>query len=297
MVQERNRPRGERGRVAAAALLTGAFLAGGCLQGIQRVPGPLPPLGGGAPAEDGGPGAPGALAELATVEALVQRHSDPVWVRRPGALDGYALPFYRKRERVEAGTVVRTGHGGQVEVLWPGDASNVVLFDHGALRIANPETEDLLCEFLSVSHSLLNLTPEDRVLLPGGSILRGDPQKPSGPFLLEHFDEQYLRVTNQTKEPALLSYREAEIELRAGESIDLPRLRDTTPRPPHPAAEELAGGKVRIIGRVEPTLGEGAIRLKALRPSEVFSQGQRVRLAPDEEVVFEELGPPPSRIR
>ncbi len=223
------------------ASMTGALSA--CLQRIQRVPGPLPPLGEETPV---GP-------EVSAIEALVQRHSDPVWIRRPNALDDYPLPFYRKRERVTAGTVIRTGFGGRAELIWPGDASNIVLFDHGAVRVANPETDDMLVQFLAVSRSLIYLTPEDRVLLPGGSILRGDPGEPSGPFQLEKINPQYLRLTNQTKRPALLQYREAEIELGPGESIDLPRLSDTSPRSPHPAIEELLGGKVRIVGRVEPT--------------------------------------------
>ena len=273
----------------ALSLLAGltALVSAGCIQRVQRLPGPLPPL-----EDPDGPSEPPALNDVSTLEALVQRHSDPVWIRRPAALDDYPLPFYRKRERVTAGTVVRTGYGGRAELIWPGDASNVVLFDHGAVRVANPETDEMLVEFLSVTRCLIHLTPEDRVLLPGGSVLRGDPVEPSGPYQLEHFDPQYLRLTNQTKRPAQLIYREAEIELGPGESIDLPRLGDTAPRPPHPAQEELQGGKVSIVGRVEPHTDAGSIRMKAVRPSEVFSQGVRVRLAPDEQVTFQELSPP-----
>jgi len=257
-----------------------------CIQELQRLPGPLPPLEQPEPLRDVPP-----PADVSTLEALVQRHSDPVWIRRPGALDGYPLPFYRKRERVTAGTVVRTGYGGRAELIWPGDASNVVLFDHGVVLVANPELDEMLVEFLTVTRALIHLTPEDRVLLPGGSVLRGDPVEPSGPFQLEHFSPEYLRLINQTKRPARLLYRESEIELGPGESIDLPRLSDTAPRPPHPAREELQGGKFSIVGRVEPRIEGGSVRLKAVRPSEVSAQGIQVRLAPSDEVRFQELSP------
>ena len=284
---DRGRARGltRSGLAGFSAWLLLARLSSGCIQRLQRLPGPLPPL---EPRE--APLDP-PINEVSTLEALVQRHSDPVWIRRPGALDDYPLPFYRKRERVTAGTIVRTGYGGRAELIWPGDASNVVLFDHGAVRVANPETDEMLVEFLMVSQALIHLTPEDRVLLPGGCVLRGDPVEPAGPYQLEHFSPQYLRLVNQTKRPARLEYRESEIELAPGESIDLPRLTDTAPRPPHPAQEELQGGKVSIVGRVEPRMAQGAVHLKAVRPSEVSAQGIRVRLAPSEEVRFQELSP------
>ncbi|MAB80678.1 MAG: hypothetical protein CMJ89_15110 [Planctomycetes bacterium] len=261
-----------------AVLCFSALCLSACYSQLQRLPGPLPPLK--PPPEE---------PPVSAIEALVQRHSDPVWIRRPGALDDYPLPYYRKRERVTAGTIVRTGYGGRAELIWPGDASNVVLFDNGAVRITNPETDEVLVEFLSVSRCLLHLTPEDRVVLPGGSVLRGDSVHPSGPFLLEEFDFQYLRLTNQTKLSALLRYREAEVELVPGESVDLPRLGDTAPRSDHPASEELLGGRIRIVGRVQPSVGQGVVRLRATRPTEIFAQGIKVRLAPEEEVFLEEL--------
>lgn len=171
-------------------------------------------------------------------------------------------------------------------MIWPGDASNVVLFDNGAVRITNPETDEVLLEFLAVSRCLLHLTPEDRVVLPGGSLLRGDAVQPSGPFLLEKLGAQCLRLTNQSKLSALLRYREAEVELVPGESVDLPRLQDTAPRSDHPASEQLLGGRIRIVGRVQPFVGQGVVRLDATRPTEIFSQGIRIRLAPEEEVLL-----------
>lgn len=264
--------------------LTALLALSACFVRTQRVPGPLPPLR----------ELPDQLPPTA-LEALVQRHSDPVWVRRPGALDDYPLPFYRKRERVASGTVIRTGYGGRAEILWPGDATSVVLFDQGAVRIGDPELDEALVTFLGVTRALLALTPEDRVVLPGGSLLRGDPVAPAGPFLLERFDSDYLRLTNQTKRPALLAYRDAEVELSPGESIDLPLLPDTAPRPADPAAErlEMAGRRLQILGRVAPRARGGAVLLRAERPSVVESRGTQVRLAPGEEAVFAGLSPAP----
>ena len=128
-----------------AVLFHVALMGSACIQELQRLPGPLPPLEQPEPLRDVPP-----PADVSTLEALVQRHSDPVWIRRPGALDGYPLPFYRKRERVTAGTVVRTGYGGRAELIWPGDASNVVLFDHGVVLVANPELDEMLVEFLTL---------------------------------------------------------------------------------------------------------------------------------------------------
>ena len=268
-----------RQRLLALSVL---LLCAGCYIRTQRVPGPIPPL---QELPDQIP--PAAL------EALVQRHSDPVYIRRPSAIDDYPLPFFRKRERVAAGTVVRAGYGGRAELIWPGDASSVLLFDEGAVRIGNPELDEPLIEFLSVSRSLLLLTPEDRIVLPGGSVLRGDTVAPSGPFLLDRFAADFLRLTNQSKRPALLGYRDLEVEIAPGESIDLPLLEDTSPQPPNPAAERLEVGdrRLEILGRVQPVPNGNAVLLRAERPSVVNSRGTQVRLAPGEEAVFMGLRP------
>ena len=44
----------------------------------------------------------------------------------PSERGDYALPFYRKRERVPLGTLVRCGSGGRVELLWSPVASTVL---------------------------------------------------------------------------------------------------------------------------------------------------------------------------
>jgi hypothetical protein len=93
---------------AAASLLALWTLGlGACLNSYpQRVPGPLvlPEAPAAAETTEAGP-APGELLPMASA-VVVQRDSDPVWVRRPGERGDYALPFYRKRERVDLLRVV-----------------------------------------------------------------------------------------------------------------------------------------------------------------------------------------------
>ena len=93
-------------RAARALLLTSSLAAvvAACLPYPQRLPGPLFVPGTGTPA--------GAAIDPGPLQATVQRDSAPVWVRRPGQRADYALPFYRKRERLPCGTMVRTGAGG-----------------------------------------------------------------------------------------------------------------------------------------------------------------------------------------
>ncbi|NOT32494.1 MAG: hypothetical protein HOP15_18770, partial [Planctomycetes bacterium] len=92
----------------------------GCLQGYpQRLPGPL------VLPEAALEPSPSPTAGASAVAVTVQRNSDPVWVRRPGARGDYALPFHRKRERVPLGTLVRTGAGGRAELLWSPDATSL----------------------------------------------------------------------------------------------------------------------------------------------------------------------------
>ena len=85
-----------RSLVVAALLCAGP----GCFRYPQRWPGPLPLAQEPVTAEL--TGAPPARA------ATVQRDSDPVWVRRPGARDDYPLPFYDKREHLEVGALSLT---------------------------------------------------------------------------------------------------------------------------------------------------------------------------------------------
>lgn len=254
----------------------------GACSSIQRVPGPLnlpPPEETPAPPTDG-------------PEAIVVRHASPVWIYRPGATAGYSLPYHRKRERIVAGSGVRVGWGGRAELVWAGDATSVVLFEEARVDFGDPSRDEPLLAFTEVTRAQLTLTPEDRVILLGGAELRGDPVQPSGPFLLERIEIDLLRATNQSKFRGRLLFRDAVLELAPGDSIDLPILSlGTAPYELDPGLSQLSLGGVEldVVGNVERSVGDGAVRLKARGLSEVSGQGVQLRLARDDEAVFSTL--------
>lgn len=255
--------------VGALALLACA----GCLAYPQRISGPLA-----LPAEEvGEPAGPGA----ATV--TVQRDSDPVWLRMPGERGFYPVPYYRKRERIPVGAQVRTGAGGRAEILWSPDATAVVLFDEGRATLGDPERDQPTLRFQDVTHALLVLTPEDRVELPGGSVLAGDPAENTGPVFLEMQPGSLLRLTNQSKRLAGVLFREERLEVGPGESIDLPLL----PGGAGPSVEgselsrfETAGIPVAFVGEVERTDEPLGVSLRALGRARILALGVETRLEP-----------------
>jgi hypothetical protein len=271
--------------VRLLAVAAGACLAA-CLGYPQRVPGPLLLPEDAPPAQVGEPG--GSLV-------TVHRDSDPVWVRLPGARDDYALPFHAKRERVPTGSLVRTGAGGRAEVLWSPKAS-LLLFDECRITVGDPLRDEPTIVFHSLTHALLTITPEDRIELPGGAQLRGDPGVPCGPILLEAVGPELMRIVNQAKQSLQVRYREATLDLVPGDSIDLPRLGPahggTTPTLAAAAGEPLVQGDgpaVLSTGRLE-VRGGGLV---ALEPARVASRGVAVRLAPGESVAFSGLSQVP----
>lgn len=251
-----------------------------CVQGYpQRLPGPLvlPE----AALEPAPPSAAGADAAAVTV----QRNSDPVWVRRPGARGDYTLPFHRKRERVPLGTLVRTGAGGRAELLWSPDATTLALFDEGRVTLGDPGRDEPLLRFHSLTRALLVLTPEDRVELVGGALLAGDALETTGPILLESLRGSLLRITNQSKRSVTLACRDQRLELGPGESLDLPLLlRGCAPaeEDAEPQRFEVPGIALAFHGKVErrDELGaEGAgVTLIAQEPARVLALGVEVRL-------------------
>lgn len=277
-------------RLLLAPLLVG--LGGGaCItQYPQLVPGPLPLADAteAAPA----PPVPSAAMPVVTPAVTVQRDSDPVWLRRPGERGDYALAYYRKRERVPAGTLVRTGAGGRAEILWAPDASSVALFDEGRVTVGAPERDEPMLRFHSVSHAVLVLTPEDRVELVGGAILAGDPLDLTGTILLESCPGSILRVTNQAKRLATISFREERLELGPGESIDLPVLETgTAPREAVPESHsfELLGGSAVYHGEAERLDDEKGVTLRAVQPTRVVALGIETHLAASETARFSGL--------
>jgi len=158
------------------------------------------------------------------MEVTVVRHSDDVRVQRPGASAASPLTYYRKKTRLGPGGRVFTGYGGRAELLWPGDASTVVVMGPGGVVLGDVQRDEPFVRFLDVSRARLFLTPEDRVELPGGAILRGDPVYPSGPVSVELAAPEILRVRNQSSRAGRIDYKTASLTLGAGDEIDLPLL-------------------------------------------------------------------------
>jgi len=268
--------------VRLAPLVALALAGAACIPYPQRVPGPLVP-----PAGSVGP--PEVTAPL-DASITVQRYSDPVFVRRPGARDDFPLRYYAKRERVAPGTMVRTGAGGRAEILYSPDASAVVLFEEGRVTLGDPERDEPLLLFHSVTRALLTLTSEDRIELVGGANLRGDPQAVTGPILLEAARGRILRVTNQSKTDATVEMRDRVLAIAPGETLDLPLLSTGTgPTPPEAEPErlELPGGLVALFrGEVEREEGATPPWLGARRATALRSLGLTVTLAGGERVRF-----------
>jgi hypothetical protein len=273
-----------------ALLLASVAASAACIPYPQRVPGPLVPP----------EGSPVAAAELPAGDAsiTVQRYSDPVFIRRPGARDDYPLRFYAKRERVTPGTMVRTGAGGRAEILYSPDASSVVLFEEARVTLGDPERDEPLLRFHSVTRALLTLTSEDRIELVGGAELRGDPERVSGPILLDAARGRILRITNQSKTDVTVEMRDRRLGLAPGETLDLPLLATgTAPTPPEAEPErlELEPGVLALFqGEVEREAGTLPPWLAARRASAVRSLGLTVTLAPGERVRFSGLSAQPA---
>lgn len=238
-----------------------------------------------------------------TLEAQVVRHSDPVYVRRPGSDSGFPLAFYRKKERMRSGGSILVGEGGRAELLWTGDETSVVLFDHAVVFLGEPSRDEPIVTLRSLTQARLVLMPKDRMVLMGGAVLRGDSEETTGPFVVDRIRTEFLRLTNQSKLGARVEFREENIDLGPGDSIDLPILAEgTAPLPVDPFRTRVGAGGMELVvtGEVgaEPMPGAG-VRVRAGEPTVVSGLGVRVTLDPGEEAVFgplEErppLGEPP----
>ena len=268
---------------ANAGILVCCLLSAAACRSVQRVPGPLY-----------WSGEPSDPPPASSFEALVVNHAGAVWVYRPDAPEGYALPYYRKRERVRAGGGVRVGWGGRAELVWPGDATSIVLFEEGRVSLGDPRRDEPLVELKDLTRVRMMLTPEDRIVLPGGAELRGDTVRPSGPFVADRLGAELMRVQNQSKLPGRILFREAVLDLAPGDAITLPILAvGSGPLDPDPARSELVAGGIvfEIVGRVEPREEGGAVRLVAHQGSHVAARGVHLVLRTREEAAFFDLGP------
>lgn len=219
-------------------------------------------------------------------EIIVYRLSDPVLVRRAGETAGYPLPVYSKRERLRSGASVQCAAGGRCELLWPQDASSVVLFDEGWVDLGEPSRDEPLVTFRRLTRARLMLTPEDKVVLMGGAVLRGDPEEKSGPFLIERTRTDLLEITNQSKRACTLAFRDEELLLSPGEKMRLPLLGiggDPDPRDPAEAIVEVGGREVRVVGAAEIdgvtlTAGAGGARIEDGGLIVRLAEGESLRL-------------------
>jgi hypothetical protein len=234
----------------------------------------------------------GGEEEWGATAAVVMRHSDGVRVQPPGAVAGYPLTHYQTKARLGAGGWIYTTGCGRAEFFWPGRASSLIVSGTSAVRLGDPDRDEALLALREVTHARLVLIPEDRIELPGGAILYGDPERASGPLLLERVASELLRLRNESRSLCRIAYLSASLEVAPGEEIDLPLpSAGSVPADPDSSARLVSTGIVdfRVTGRVEWREVEGQIRITALEESEIEAVGVSVRLAAGEELV---LSPP-----
>jgi len=287
----------ETGRTSSAlALLVAALLAVGlssCRFSTQRWPGPM--------RAEVDPLPPGARYDYAPgpEPVLVYRHADPVSVARAGDVAGFPMSFHRKVERLTSGSWLAVGAGGRAEVLWPSDATSVRIYDRCYAVVGEPSRDEPTLVFQTLTRARLNLTPEDRISLMGGAILRGDEAEESGPFLIERLGEEILRIRNQSKKVMFVDYRRRELAVAPGSLVDLPLLPigegGTAPELPPTGIERMDrnGLALETRGQVETRPYHDAWVMRAQADSVVEALGLAVTLLPGERVVVGGLGEPP----
>ena len=270
------------------ALVAGAVCASAGCRATQRVPAPMPLDG-----EEGGVARPGSDGVRAS--ASVIRHSDPVSVRRPGAIASYPLAFYEKRERVAPGGAVLVGTMGRAELLWPASATSVVALGAGEAIVGEPRSDEPLVRFERCSKVQLTLSPDDRIGFPGGLELVGREGPSAGPFLVEQRESGALRVKNQSKTVLVLAFRGEELELLAGDAVEIPVLGDRVPGAPPSGrlrwnSASRPGGRttsVEATGGIELVEEEaGDLRIRATEACTVLLGGIRIEVSAGEELFF-----------
>lgn len=269
-----------------AVLLAGAGLVlAGCFVDTQRLPGPMPGVVDPLP--------PGSL-ELyppGPEQVLVIRHADPVQVRPAGMSSSFPMHFYRKQERVNAGSWVFSGAGGRLEVFWP-DGATARFFGTATAIVGSPARGEASLIVRDVDKLSITLTEGRQIELVGGSVLVSD----TGPFVVERIRPDILRIHNASKGVGRLAFREERIDLDPGNVLDLPLLPgggDPVARPPGFQRVDTAGGPVEVRGDVDVEREEVGTRILVRGEHEVRGLGQRVRLGEGEELWIGPLGAPP----
>jgi hypothetical protein len=277
----------QRGVVSRSLCVAGLLVLGACRTQLWPAPMTVP--------VDSLPPGVDADTPPGLIEILVYRHADPVQVRRPESPTAFPLTFYRKTQRMQSGAWVHVGAGGRAELLWPADGSKMILLDEGVCRIGEPGRGEPDVTLEIVTRAEINLSRGAVIELPGGSLLSGPPDEPTGPYLVQHFYEELIRVFNQSKAPAYLSFRDEQIVLAAGERIDLPLLgAGGSPIDLGGLPAELSGGglEARAYGVMETIDHPTGLHLRARSPGLVMGHGIVMRLAPGEELTFLGFGPP-----
>ena len=223
-------------------------------------------------------------------EVTVVRHADPVKLRPAGHTAGFPVHFYKKSQRVRAGTAVIVDAGGKAEIVWP-LGSSVVLFGPATAVVGSRSRGEptLFVEDLGRSH--IELLEGDLVRLLGGAELSG----PSGPYEVERNTREVLLVRNRSKLPLDLAFRSAQFEIGPGQQIELPLV--STGGAPRPSTSEyrtLAGPgfQVDVRGEVESLPAEDAVHVRASGAHELQGLGVRVHLEEGDEAVFSGLARP-----
>ena len=260
---------------AAALLLCGLVLS---CSTTQRLPGPLNPLPPGSVSP--------RLPDANSTRAIVRRQSDAVRIQRPGTPDAYDLSHANPTDEVAAGSVVLTQGPGRAELLWLGSVASVTMFGPSSLRIGDLTRGEPRVALLAVDRVRVTLAPGDRFELPGGAILRGDPEFETGPFLVSNSGVGVVQVANQSPRAATLEVGPLVHELFGGAVVDVPaggRLGAPNPPPPTQLDRIQAGSlELAVSGEVRWTEEGGRVHLEALTPAEIHGMGLVIRLAPGE---------------
>ena len=274
-----------KGAGAPAWALLLVVLCMGCR--TQRWPAPMTPMSDPLPAgSDSGTGA-------GLEDVVVVRHSDPVQVRRAGASGAFPMRFHSKRERVTSGAWVYCGTGGKAELIWPKEGLSVMLFDEGSVRVGERERGEPVVRLFAVSRANFDLLPGTVIELPGGALFEGDPERRSGPFVLQRIRENVLRLKNQSKGVGSVRYRDEVLRLSPGQIVDLPLMgMGTGPLPFAGAPLRIERGPLVLALDGPLTLAEGepGVLVEAEGRGTVQGLGLTVRLEAGQSAHFVPLG-------
>jgi hypothetical protein len=261
-------------------------LMASCWVDTQRYPGPM--LVGEGPLGSGN----ADLYQAGPEEVLVTRLADPVFVRRPGEVKSFPLYYYRKQERLNAGSWIFAGAGGRAEVLYPGGTS-VTLFGRGAGAVGSAGRGEPIFFIHELDRAILHLDEDAQVRLLGGALLTAN----GGPIALERLPGDVLRLTNRSGSTCWVAYREEVFQIDPAEVVDMPLLDGGTG--PLEEAEGFKslrvggeGQRLHLRGDVEVVQEPGATVLRATGPHEVLGLGLRLRLDPGDEVRLSGLEEP-----